>query len=187
MKYLQGQLTTLKIFKLYETGWSSQRLGIDLERSIIVQWKRHTSPFVSGSYQSHKEERTIPREIDLIGGHQRNVIVLNIGVHFRSHPLHLYIRRLINIRRALERLFIRSPQTKVVVKTEHSGDRKEYYETHNSFHGYVQYLIMEQVFKGLNVGFVNGWDMTNAFDSDVIHPPDSYIQSEVDMLMTYIC
>uniref|UniRef100_A0A8C5PC94 NXPE C-terminal domain-containing protein n=1 Tax=Leptobrachium leishanense TaxID=445787 RepID=A0A8C5PC94_9ANUR len=187
MKYFQSQLKTLKLIDLYENGWAKKQLVIDLERNIIVQWKRHTSPFISSSYQSNKEERTITREIDLIGGHQHNVIVVNIGVHFRAHPLPLYIRRLINIRRALERLFIRSPQTKVIVKSEHCGDQEGYYESQNTFHGYVQYLIMEQVFKGLNVGFVNGWDMTNAFDSDIIHPPLSYIQSEVDMLMTYIC
>ncbi|CAH2325006.1 Hypothetical predicted protein, partial [Pelobates cultripes] len=177
----------LTVFSPYGDGWASQLLGIDLKRNIMVRWKRHTRPFLSGSYQSFREERTIPREIDLIGGHKNTVIVLNIGVHFRPHPLHLYIRRIINIQRALKRLFLRSPETKVIIKTEHSGENEKAFELNSSFHGYVQYLIMEQIFKDLNVGFVNAWDMTNAFNSNIIHPPNTYIQHEVDMLMTYIC
>ncbi|XP_063294846.1 NXPE family member 2-like [Pelobates fuscus] len=184
---LQSNVKTLTVFSPYGDGWASQLLGIDLKRNIMVRWKRHTRPFLSGAYQSFREERTIPREIDLIGGHKNTVIVLNIGVHFRPHPLHLYIRRIINIQRALKRLFLRSPETKVIIKTEHSGENEKEYEINSSFHGYVHYLIMEQIFKDLNVGFVNAWDMTNAFNSNIIHPPNTYIQHEVDMLMTYIC
>ncbi|XP_053305660.1 NXPE family member 4-like [Spea bombifrons] len=187
MEYFQSELKTLTILNRYEGGWAKQLLGIDPQRNIMIRWKRHASPFITTSYQSYKEERTIPREIDLIGGHQHTVIVLNIGVHFRSHPLHHYIRRLINIRKALERLFIRSPQTKVIIKSENSGDEATDLELMCGFHGYVQYLIMEQIFKDLNVGFVNGWDMTTAFDYNIIHPPRTYVQNEVDMLMTYIC
>ncbi|KAM8939256.1 NXPE family member 4-like [Pelodytes ibericus] len=185
--YFTSKLKTLKMFNLYESGWACPRLGIDLQRNIMVSWKRHTSPFISGSYQSYKEERTISEELDLIGGNQHTVIVLNIGVHFRAHPLHHFIRRLSNIRSALERLFLRSPQTKVIIKTENSGDPQREYETCGDFHGYVQYLIVEHLLKDLEVGFVNGWDMTIAFDANKLHPPASYIQNEVDMLMTYIC
>uniref|UniRef100_A0A8C5MG83 NXPE C-terminal domain-containing protein n=1 Tax=Leptobrachium leishanense TaxID=445787 RepID=A0A8C5MG83_9ANUR len=185
--YLQHKLTSLKILNLYEDGWATRHFGVDLKRNIIVQWKRHTIPFISTGYQSYTEERTIPRETDLIGGHQHTVIVINIGIHFRAHPLHHFIRRLLNIRRALERLFLRSPQTKVIIKTEHSGNIKNGYEDFGDLHGYVQYLTLALVFNDINVGFVNGWDMTSAFNAKIVHPPDTYVQNEVDMLMTYIC
>ncbi|XP_053547159.1 NXPE family member 4-like [Bombina bombina] len=186
MKYFQKKLKNMTMLNLYGDGWAKPLLGIDLKRNMKILWKRHAQPFVSSSYHSCREDRTIPREIDLIGGNQHTIIALHIGIHFRSHPIHHYIRRLFNIRHALERLFHRSPQTKVIIKTENNGEI-DVYESKGDFHGYIHYRILESVFKDLNVGFVNGWDMTIAFDSNNLHPPEEYYKNEVDMLMTYIC
>ncbi|KAM4702955.1 NXPE family member 1-like [Rhinophrynus dorsalis] len=187
MEFFQSKLKTLTMFNLYEGGWARKLLGLDLKRNMRVVWKRHGNPFISTSYQSCREDRTIPREIDLIGGHQQTVIVLNVGVHFRAYPVHHYIRRLINIRRALEHLFHRSPETKVIIKTENTAGIETNHESRGDFHALIHYFILEFVFKDLNVGFVNGWDMTAAFDTKNVHPPQIYIQNEIDMLMTYIC
>ncbi|XP_075695000.1 NXPE family member 1-like [Rhinoderma darwinii] len=185
--YFENKLKTLKFLNVYEDGWAQKHLGVDIERNIQVMWKRHGRPFVNLVFASLREERSIPQEIDLIGGNKNTVIALNIGVHFRLFPLHHYIRRLLNIRRAIERLLLRSPQTKVIIKTENTSDMAAEYEGMSDFHAYVHYWIMEIVFKDLNVGFVNGWDMTTAFNSNQIHPPELYIRNEVNMLMTYIC
>ncbi|XP_018081230.1 NXPE family member 4 isoform X2 [Xenopus laevis] len=187
MLYFQSKLNDMTILNLYESGWAQKIWGIDLKRNMRVSWKRHANPFISSSYQSFREERTIPREIDLIGGHDKTVIVLNIGCHFRSYPVHHYIRRLVNIRRALVRLFRRSPETKVILKTENLSAISNSYEINSDFHGFVHYFVFKLIFKDLNVGFVNGWDMTNAFDAKEVHPPPEYIQNEIDLFMTYIC
>ncbi|XP_073487823.1 NXPE family member 2-like isoform X3 [Aquarana catesbeiana] len=178
---------TLTQFHLYEDNWAHQIFHLDLKRNMKITWKRHTYPFITTSYQSWKEERTISREIDLIRGDQRTVIVLNIGVHFRAYPIYHFIKRLLNIRSAIERLFLRSPQTKVIIKTENTGEMKKNFETMSDFHASIHYSIMEIIFTDLTVGFVNGWDMTNAFDSNAIHPAETVIRNEVQMLMTYIC
>ncbi|XP_068094480.1 NXPE family member 2-like [Hyperolius riggenbachi] len=187
MLYFRKHVKTLTPFQLYEDNWAHQVFSLDLKRNMKITWKRHTFPFISGSFQSWKEERTIASEIDLIRGDNRTVIVLNIGVHFRAYPIFHFIRRLLNIRRAIERLFLRSPDTKVIIKTENTSAMKEYFETMSDFHASVQYLINEIIFTDLNVGFVNGWDMTNAFDYNEIHPPEIVIENEVKLLMTYIC
>ncbi|XP_072269398.1 NXPE family member 2-like [Pyxicephalus adspersus] len=185
--YFQKHVNTLTQFRLYEDGWASHILDLDLKKNMKISWKRHTFPFINVGYHSWKEERTIAREIDLIRGDQRTVIALNIGKHFRAYPIYHYIRRLLNIRRAIERLFLRSPETKVIIKTENTSSMTGQFETMSDFYASVQYSIMEKVFSNLNVGFVNGWDMTNAFDSNEIHPPEKVIRNEVQMLMTYIC
>ncbi|XP_056398479.1 NXPE family member 4-like [Hyla sarda] len=187
MTYFEKKLKTLTLLNVHETGWAQKHLGVDIERNMYVFWKRHGRPFVNMDYASVKEEHSIPREIDLLGGNQYTVIALNIGAHFRLFPVHHYIRRLLNIRRAVERLLLRSPQTKVIIKTENTSEMVNQYEGTSDFHAYVHYLIMEIIFKGLNVGFVNGWDMTTAFNTNEIHPPEHYIRNEVNMLMTYIC
>ncbi|KAM4014774.1 NXPE family member 1-like isoform 2-T2 [Anomaloglossus baeobatrachus] len=181
--YFQKYVKTLTPFSLYDDNWARQLLILDVKKNVKISWKRHTFPFITGSYQSFKEERTIAREIDLIGGDQRTVIVIHIGMHFRAYPIHYFIRRLYNIRRAIERLFIRSPETKVIIKTENTSNM----ERGSDFHASIHYFIIEIVFKDLNVGFVNGWDMTTAFDTNIIHPPEEVIENEVRMLMTYIC
>ncbi|CAN2387908.1 Neurexophilin [Pristimantis euphronides] len=186
-EYMLRNLKTLQQFPLYEDNWAHQRFHLDMKRNMKMSWKRHTFPFISTSYQSWKEERSIAHEIDLIRGDKRTVIILNIGVHFRAYPVYYFIKRLYNIRRAIERLFVRSPDTKVIIKTENTGEMKTDFETMSDFHAYVHYIAMEIVFKDLNVGFVNGWDMTNAFDTNDIHPAEKVIENEVKMLMTYIC
>uniref|UniRef100_A0A6I8Q2K9 Neurexophilin and PC-esterase domain family member 2 n=1 Tax=Xenopus tropicalis TaxID=8364 RepID=A0A6I8Q2K9_XENTR len=187
MLYFKSKLNELTVLNLYESGWAQKIWGIDVKRNMRISWKRHGNPFISSSYQSCREDRTIPREIDLIGGHDKTVIVLNIGCHFRSYPVHHFIRRLINIRKALVRLFRRSPQTKVILKAENLMSSSITHELNSDFHGLVHYFVFELIFKDLNVGFVNGWDMTNAFDANNVHPPPEYIQNEVDLFMTYIC
>ncbi|KAM5157542.1 NXPE family member 1-like [Mantella aurantiaca] len=185
--YFETKLQNIKWLNTYETGWSQKHLGIDIERNIHVLWKHHAKPFVYLGFTTLKEERTIPREIDLIGGNQYTVIAFNIGVHFRLFPVHHFIRRLYNIRRAIDRLFLRSPETKVIIKTENTSDMLGEYEGMNDFHAYVHYLIMKIIFKDINVGFINGWDMTTAFNSNQIHPPEPYVRNELNMMMTYIC
>ncbi|XP_044134469.1 NXPE family member 1-like isoform X2 [Bufo gargarizans] len=187
MFYFQNHVKTLKPFILHEDNWARQLLGFDVNNNMKMSWKRHTYPFISSSYQSWKEERTIAREIDLIRGDKRTVIVLNIGVHFRAYPVYYFIKRLCNTRRAIERLFLRSPETKVIIKTENTSPMKKNFETMSDFHASIHYFIMEMVFKGLNIGFVNGWDMTNSFDTNEIHPSENVIENEIKMLMTYIC
>ncbi|XP_018097144.1 NXPE family member 4 isoform X2 [Xenopus laevis] len=186
MIYLKSILNEMTILNLYESGWAQKIWGIDLKRNMRISWKRHGNPFISSSYQSCREDRTIPREIDFIGGHNKTVVVLNIGCHFRPFPVHHYIKRLINIRRAVVRLFRRSPETKVIIKAENIM-ASDNHEIKSDFHGLVHYFAFQLIFKDLNVGFVNGWDMTTAFDAKNAHPPPEYIQNEIDLFMTYIC
>ncbi|KAM3923082.1 NXPE family member 1-like [Leptodactylus fuscus] len=185
--YMGSKIKTLRNFNLYEDNWAHQLLNLDLGRNMKISWKRHGFPFISTSYQSWKEERTIAQEIDLIRGDKRTVIVFNIGIHFRPYPVYYFIKRLYNIRRAIERLFIRSPDTKVIIKTENTSIMDGRFETLSDFHASIHYIIMEIIFKDLNVGFVNGWDMTNAFNTNDGHPPEKVVGNEIKMMMTYVC
>ncbi|XP_075134906.1 NXPE family member 4-like [Leptodactylus fuscus] len=185
--YIESKIKTLRHFDLYEDYWSRQLLNLDTDQNTKISWNRHTFPFSGSEYQSRKDERTIAHRIDLIKGDTRTVIVLNIGIHFRPYPVYYFIRRLYNIRRAIERLFLRSPETKVIIKTENTSAMDKNYEGFSDFHASIHYIIMEIIFKDLNVGFVNGWDMTNAFDTNDFHPPEKVIGNEVKMMMTYIC
>ncbi|XP_069495885.1 NXPE family member 2-like [Ambystoma mexicanum] len=186
MLYLTANVKTLKELDLYETGWQKTLLAVDVERNIQVKWKKHGNPFTCDFY-SIREELTIPRQIDLVGGNRHTVIAISLGAHFRAFPLHLFIRRLINIRRAIERLHLRSPETRVVIKTENTSDMERDFEKLSDFHGILQYSILNSIFQGLRVGIVDAWDITTAFATDNMHPSPTVIENEMNLFLTLIC
>ncbi|KAE8592183.1 hypothetical protein XENTR_v10018678 [Xenopus tropicalis] len=187
MTYLNNHVNSLKAFNLYNENWPMTRLFVDLERNIKIEWRKHTNPFMMLVFHTFKEEYTIPDQIDHIGGNQNTVYIFTLGMHFRLFPLEHYIRRVVNIRRAIEQLLLRSPETKVVVKMENTSEIDDKIEMMNDFHGYVQYSILTNMFQGLNVAVVDAWDMTVAFASENTHPSQDVIASEMDWLLSYLC
>ncbi|ELV12242.1 Protein FAM55A [Tupaia chinensis] len=93
----------------------------------------------------------------------------------------------ISVRKAIERLFLRSPTTKVIIKTENIREMHIEGERFGDFHGYIQYLIMKDIFKDLNVGVIDAWDMTIAYGNDNVHPPDHVVGNQINMFLNYIC
>ncbi|XP_069590829.1 NXPE family member 4-like [Ranitomeya imitator] len=165
-------------------SWQKTLLAINLEKFIYIQWKKHTFPFVSKTFYSIKEDAYMARQIDQVGGGENTIIVLTLGQHFRPFPLRVFIRSAINVRKAVERLLIRSPRTKVIIKEENARDMDIDMERFSDFHGYVQYLLLRDIFHGLDVGFVDVLDMTIAYACDVIHPPQEVLENIVSMSFT---
>ncbi|XP_056390046.1 NXPE family member 1-like isoform X3 [Hyla sarda] len=165
-------------------SWQKTLLAINQEKFIYIQWKKHTFPFVSKTFYSIKEDAYMARQIDRIGGGENTIIVLTLGQHFRPFPLRVFIRSAINVRKAVERLFIRSPRTKVIIKEENARDMDIDMERFSDFHGYVQYLLLRDIFHGMNVGFVDGLDMSIAYACDVIHPPLEVLENIISMSFT---
>ncbi|XP_069840395.1 NXPE family member 4-like [Dendropsophus ebraccatus] len=165
-------------------SWQKTLLALNQENFIYIQWKKHTFPFVSKTFYSIKEDAYMARQIDQIGGGVNTIIVLTLGQHFRPFPLRVFIRSAINVRKAVERLFIRSPTTKVIIKEENARDMDIDQERFSDFHGYVQYLLLREIFHGLDVGFVDALDMTIAYACDVIHPPLEVLENIISMSFT---
>ncbi|XP_053547161.1 NXPE family member 4-like [Bombina bombina] len=188
MNYITSNSNSLKPFDLHGSNWAKTLLSVDTEHNIKIEWRKHANPFITLVFHTFKEEFTIPHQIDQIGGDSYTVIAFTIGAHFRSYPIEPFIRRVINIRRAIEKLLLRSPDTKVIIKTENSsGVTKKVEEMFSDFHGYIHYLIINDIFKDLKVSFVDAWDMTNAFASNNMHPPVEVISNEIDLFLNYVC
>ncbi|XP_066432789.1 NXPE family member 4-like [Eleutherodactylus coqui] len=165
-------------------SWQKTLLAINLEKFIYIHWKKHTFPFVSKTFYSIKEDMYMARQIDQVGGGENTIIVLTLGQHFRPFPFRIFIRSAINVRKAVERLLIRSPRTRVIIKEENARDMDIDMERFSDFHGYVQYLVLRDIFHGLNVGFVDVLDMTIAYACDVIHPPREVLENIISMSFT---
>ncbi|KAM4651333.1 NXPE family member 2-like [Discoglossus pictus] len=165
-------------------SWQKTLLALNQENFIYIQWKKHTFPFISKTFYSIKEDTYMARQIDQIGGGVNTIIILTMGQHFRPFPLRVFIKSVINVRRAIERLFYRSPNTKVIIKEENARDMDNDTERFSDFHGYVQYLALRHIFNGLNIGFVDALDMTIAYSCNVIHPPVEVLENIISMSFT---
>ncbi|XP_029429676.1 NXPE family member 2-like isoform X2 [Rhinatrema bivittatum] len=190
IKHLTETLNIMMYFNHTENelqSWQKTLVAINMEKSIHVQWKKHTFPFVSKTFYSVKEDTYAARQIDQIGGGHNTILVLTLGQHLRPFPFSIFLRRAINIRRAIERLFYRSPDTTVIIKEENARDMDIDMERFSDFHGYLQYITLKEIFQDLNVGFIDALDMTIAYASDVIHPPLEVLENLISMCLTYVC
>ncbi|KAM4031804.1 NXPE family member 1-like [Anomaloglossus baeobatrachus] len=185
--YIPNIVKTLKWFNNHGNGAHGTVLHLDLANHIYIQWKRHGHPFCTDSYYSVKDQAYIAQEIDRIGGGPNIIIVITVGHHFRFFPLDLFIRRVLGIRQAIENLFLRSPGTKVIIKSENTREMKNDVERFSDFHGYVQYLLVKEIFRGLNVGVIDVWDMTIAYGSYDLHPSEIILKNQINLFLSYIC
>ncbi|KAM4652101.1 NXPE family member 2-like [Discoglossus pictus] len=186
-KAVKRNTVQLKQFNLYRVNSPMTRLFIDMERNVKVLWRKHANPFIMLGFHTYKEKFTVSHQIDEIGCNQNTIITFTLGMHFRLYPIEHFIRRAINIQCATKRLLLQSTDTKIIIKTENTTEMDIRIEMPSDFHGYLQYLIINEIFQDLNVGLVDAWDMTNAFASNNIHPPVQVVSNEVDMFLNYIC
>ncbi|XP_075033280.1 NXPE family member 4-like isoform X2 [Mixophyes fleayi] len=186
-KHLLQTFKGLRNLPLYRTGLESMMMAVDQERNIKLQWKKHSHPFVATHFYLVKDDAYINEQIDRLAGGPHYVIVISLGQHFRPFPINLFIRRLINVQKAVKRLFIRSPETKVIIKAENTREISRDTERFSDFHGYIQYLIVKDIFRDLRVAVVDAWDMTIAYNTNDIHPHENVVKNQIDMFLTYIC
>uniref|UniRef100_A0A8D0KNE3 NXPE C-terminal domain-containing protein n=1 Tax=Salvator merianae TaxID=96440 RepID=A0A8D0KNE3_SALMN len=182
MKYLKSRKT------LIQTDFSEiGRLFSPLLENIQIHWKKHGHPFVTTSEYMTTDHSYAAREIDTVAGDKDTAIVVSLGQHFRPFPIELFIRRMINIREAVQRLFLRSPETKVIIKSENLRKTDIDLERFGDFHGYTQMLAVKDIFQGLNVGFIDAWDMSIAYDTSDVHPPYHVVGNQINLFLNYIC
>ncbi|XP_075037417.1 NXPE family member 4-like [Mixophyes fleayi] len=189
MHFTEG-IKIVKYFRYHEGGWSNWAMALEAmntEKDIYVSYKRHGFPLEHPSFYYFKEDMYTSRQIDQRGGGKDTIFVITMGQHFRQFPLKIFIKRALNIRRAVERLFLRSPDTKVIIKSENTRELFSPVEMQGDFHGYIQYLILRDVFQGINVGFVDAWDMTVASANVVVHPSGHAFASILSLTFSFAC
>ncbi|XP_042332510.1 NXPE family member 4-like [Sceloporus undulatus] len=187
IEYLTRTVNTFKYLDSHGTGKHRNLVAVDLNRNAQVQWIKHHHPLVTVNEYLVRDHDYVAREIDKIAGDKDTAVVIAVGQHFRPFPIELFIRRAINIRRAIQRLLLRSPNTRVIIKGENIREMDVDQERFSDFHGYAQYLVAKDVFKDLDVAFIDAWDMTTAYATNNVHPPDLVVWNEIKMFLNYIC
>ncbi|XP_045653483.1 NXPE family member 4 [Ursus americanus] len=187
MEYFKNSISTLKSVDLHESGKLQHQLAVDVDENIHIQWQKHGYPLIGSLTYSVKEIEYIARVIDRTGGGKNTVIVISLGQHFRPFPIGVFIRRTLNVHKAIQRLLLRSPDTMVIIKAENIRELHSDVERFSDFHGYVQYLAIKDIFQDLNVGLIDAWDLTIAYGTNNVHPSQSVVRNQVSILLNYIC
>ncbi|CAN0238977.1 unnamed protein product [Lampetra planeri] len=168
-------------------GKNQPRYAFDNNTNTTLRWYCHGYPVIT-PYTFTRDIEYVSKRIDAIGGGDSIVIAISLGAHFTAFPLILFQRRLLNIRAAVERLHARwSPRARVVVKlanTRNTGDNIEVFNNWNTF----QFnSVMLEAFRGLEVAFVDAWEMTASISMRMIHPSDWVVKNQIDLFLSYIC
>lgn len=179
--------SALRLVDLHQYGKLQNQLAVNLDTHINIQWQKHAFPLIGSLVYPVREVQYIARAIDRIGGDKNTVIVISLGQHFRPFPLDVFIRRALNIHKAVEHLLLRSPDTMVIIKLENTRELNSDVERFSDFHGYIQYLVIKDIFQDLNVGIIDAWDITIAYGSNAVHPPQYVIENQVNIFLNYIC
>ncbi|XP_054853164.1 NXPE family member 4-like isoform X3 [Eublepharis macularius] len=187
MEYLTRRVSTLKFFDLHGIGKLQNLLAVDMARNVQIQWKKHGHPIITAYDYTAKDHSYVARDIDKVAGDRDTAVVISLGQHFRPFPMELFLRRMLNVRAAVQRLLLRSPDTKVIIKAENIREMYIDPERFGDIHGYTQYLALRGIFQHLNVGFIDTWDMSIACAVNNVHPPEEVVGNQIDMFFAYIC
>ncbi|XP_047375046.1 NXPE family member 4-like isoform X3 [Sciurus carolinensis] len=187
IEYFKASINSLKSVDLHDYGKLQHQLAVDLDRNINIQWQKHGYPLIGSSAYSVKDIEYMARVIDRTGGEKNTVIVISLGQHFRPFPIDVFIRRALNVHKAIQRLLLRSPDTTVIIKTENIREMHNDMERFSDFHGYIQYLVMTDIFQDLNVSIIDTWDITIAYGTNNVHPPPYVVGNQINIFLNYIC
>ena len=75
----------------------------------------------------------------------------------------------------------------VIIKEENIREMNADVERFSDFHGYIQYLALKDIFQDLNVGIIDAWDITIAYGTNNVHPPQSVVRNQINILLNFIC
>lgn len=185
-EYLNKFVKALKRFDLHKPGTHQPKLAIDNENNIILEWFCHAYPLITASYTYKEDVRHIARRIDEMSGGSHVAVGICLGAHFTVFPLAVFRTRMQNIGEAVRRLLLRSPETRVIVKLANTRDAGNP-EIFNNWSTFRMNEITLDVFKGINVAFVDAWDMTASINSAQIHPVETIVKNQVDLFLSYVC
>ncbi|XP_034721255.1 NXPE family member 3-like [Etheostoma cragini] len=115
--------------------------------------------------------------------------VFGIWAHFGTFPMEIYIRRLLNIRRAVVRLLDRAPDTLVVIRTGNPKVMPLWSSlVVSDWHALQCNKVLRTMFEGLNVHLIDAWEMVIAHHlPHNLHPPRPIIENMVNVILSYTC
>ncbi|KAM8841759.1 LOW QUALITY PROTEIN: NXPE family member 3-like [Synchiropus picturatus] len=178
----------LKEFNLKSNRQTGPFMAMDYQNNILLTFGAHGPPIRFGNINVNNI-RYVANELDRIVGGPDMVVVIGIWSHFSSFPVEVYLQRLNSIRRAMERMLRRYPETVIIIRTANLKYLNLQETLVNSdWYSIQRDKVLRAVFKGINVHFVDAWEMTLAhYLPHNLHPQPPIIKNMVDVVLSCIC
>ncbi|MEQ2219117.1 hypothetical protein XENOCAPTIV_012861, partial [Xenoophorus captivus] len=175
-------------FDLQSSNQTGPFLALDYANNILMTFHSHGPPIRFGSMPV-SQLRYIANELDHVVGGTRTVIVIGIWSHFSTFPIEVYIRRLLNIRKAVVRMLKRAPGTLVIIRTANPKALTLYETLTNSdWYSLQRDKVLRAIFKRVKVRLVDAWEMTLAHHlPHALHPHPPIVKNMIDVILSYIC
>ncbi|XP_029969971.1 NXPE family member 3-like [Salarias fasciatus] len=189
LEYLSSKLSDLRVYNLHKLKQSGPYVALDSAKNIFVTYRCHGLP-IRMARSPVTELHYVANELDGVTGGKTTVVVFGVWAHFTTFPIKYYIRRIMSIRKAVVRLLARAPDTKIIIRT---ANLKKISTPFSALVGgdwlsLQRDKILRTMFKGMNVYFVDAWEMTVAhYLKHDIHPPRPIIKNMIDVVLSYIC
>lgn len=187
-EFLIAKMPGLKKFDLKTPPKTGPFIALDYTNNILLTYRSHGPP-IRSPMMSVSRLQYVANELDSVTGGNNTVVIIGVWAHFSTFPVEVYIRRLLNIRRAVVRLLSRAPGTLVVIRTA-NPKRLTVAEsvTTDDYYFFQRDKILRAVFKEVNVQLLDAWEMTQAhYLAHDLHPPPPIIKNIIDVILSHIC
>ncbi|XP_051567134.1 NXPE family member 3 [Myxocyprinus asiaticus] len=187
-EYLVAHVPEFKELNFHSLKNVGPHMAVDSNHNILLRYRCHGPPIRFTTVYA-AELHYISNELDALRGGSDTVVLISIWSHFSTFPVHVYIRRLRHIRRAVIRLLNREPATLVLIRTANLQKLDPESSLYNS-DWFSQQLdtVLRAMFKGLNVQLVDAWEMTLAHHHPhQLHPPPDIISNMIHFILSHIC
>ncbi|XP_052610087.1 NXPE family member 3-like [Peromyscus californicus insignis] len=183
-EYLRDTVPSLKPVDLHVTYQAGPLMAVDTTQGTVLHWRAHGWPLRS-HHTSVAALHSVARELHGLAGGPSTVVVLGVGAHFTTFRPSIIARRLAGIRAAVKALLDREPSTLVVIKLANTGYKSVY---GSDWLTLQVNRFLRAAFVGLQVAFVDAWEMTSSLDlPDDIHPTKLIVRNEVELFLSFVC
>ena len=186
-----GPTLVHETYKDISRAKSGPTIARDQENNIYMQFVFHGFPRRPSSLINIETNHYIVKELDRLAVDNQTIILISVGTHFTTFPLEMFEKRMMDIKRAVQRLHTRSPGTLVVFKSANTRkhDSLMSYLRNDDWYIWQLDLSMRKVFADYpNIAFIDAWDITVAQNySPNVHPHKRVLKNMIDNFLSYVC
>lgn len=168
------------------------RKAVVTELNTTFYHMSHGAPLQNGGKKSNLH--FISNELDAIptlsDGGKHTSISIGIGPHFFLFSPEIFLKRVLIIKKAANRLLKRNPDVTIIIKGTGTFIRgKGVGECCLSdWLSYRFHRVFKHVFDGTSIIYMGVWDMTLSHESqDLIHPVHVVIKEQLNMMFSFSC
>ncbi|XP_071855109.1 NXPE family member 3-like [Apostichopus japonicus] len=194
--HIYGDSTGRQMYYYLQKSTTCDNIEISGEKRCVgngttLRYKFHGPPIRGSGKLNAKKLRYVAEEIDDLEGGPDVFIILSIWAHFGVPDGTFYRDRLEAIKSAVGRLWQRSPETKVIVRSANTRE--------HSIGGFIlissdwialqgEKTLRDVFSQDRRFSFLDVWDMTLVQKSkDSIHPLDPTLIQIMNHLLTMMC